>query len=121
MAGVYGEIDSRADFHTVLDKAISDGKALHAQRPGDETIEAIIRQLEAVKAWSANGRAPTEDERGSVDIGVRASREFEGDDEAYAWTQALYALDAYIEDWPSDEKAASATDDDFFDEDDDDE
>jgi hypothetical protein len=120
MAGIYGEINSRADFETVLNEALSDGQALLAKRPGDDTIDAIIRQLEAVKAWSANGRTPTEDERGWIDIGVRASREFEGDDEAYAWTRALYALDAYIEDWPSDEKAASATDDDFWDSDDDD-
>ncbi len=78
MAGVYGEINNRADFQTVLDKAITDGKALHTTRPGDETIEAIVRQLEAVKAWSANGQIPTEDDRESIDIGVRASREFEG-------------------------------------------
>lgn len=118
MAGVYGEINSKADFVAVLDKATSDGKAILAQRPGDSTIDAIVRQLEAVKSWTANGRTPTDDERESIDIGVRASRELEGDDEAYAWTRALYALDAYIEDWPSDEEAASATDDDFFDDDD---
>ena len=121
MAGVYGEINSRADFHAVLDTAIGDGKTLQAKRPGDDTLDAIIRQLEAVKLWSSNGRTPTEDERGSIDIGVRASREYEGDDEAYGWTRALYALDAYIEDCPSDDAAASATDEDFFDEGDDDE
>jgi hypothetical protein len=119
MAGVYGEINSRADFQAVLDQAIADGKALLAQRPGDETIDVIVRQLEAVKTWSANGRTPTKEERESIDMGVRASRELEGDDEAYVWTRALYALDAYIEDWPSDEKAANATDDDFWDSDDD--
>jgi hypothetical protein len=120
MAGVYGEIDSRAEFHAVLDKAIRDGKALLTKRPGDETIAAIVRQLEAVQAWSANGRAPTKHERKSIDVGVRASRELEGDDAAYGWTRTVYALDAYIEDWPSDEKAANATDDDFFDDDGDD-
>jgi hypothetical protein len=120
MAGVYGEINSRADFQSVLDKAITDGKALLAKRPGDETIDVIVRQLEAVKIWSANGRTPIKEERETIDMGVRASRELEGDDDAYAWTRAIYALDAYIEDWPSDEKAANATDDDFFDDDEDD-
>lgn len=120
MGGVYGEINGRENFQTLLDKAIADGKALRATRPGDDTVDAIIRQLEAVKGWSANGRTPTDDERESIDIGVRASRELEGDDEVYAWTRVLYALDAYIEDWPSDEEAASATDDDFWDSDGDD-
>jgi hypothetical protein len=118
MAGVYGEIDNRADFDALLNKATSDGKQLLAKRPGDQTIEVIIRQLEAVATWCAGGRTPSEDERESIDIAVRASREFEGDSETYTWTRALSALDAYIEDWPSDDKAASATDDDFFDSDD---
>lgn len=120
MSGIYGEINSRADFQAVLDRAIADGKVLLIDRSADETIDAVVRQLEAVKARSANGRTPTKEERESIDIGVRVSRELEGDDKAYPWTRALYALDAYIEDWPSDEKAANATDDDFWDSDDDD-
>lgn len=119
VAGVYGNINSRADFFDVLKQAISDGRAILAKRPGDASIEAIVRQLEAVTKWTANGRTPTEDERESIDVAVRASREFEGDRETYAWTRSLYALDAYIEDWPTDERAANATDDDFFDSDED--
>lgn len=56
----------------------------------------------------------SEAERESIDIGLRASRELEGDNEAYPWAQLLYSLDAYIEDWPTDNEAAAATDDDFF-------
>ena len=120
MGGVYGDINSRADFDVCLQKALRDGKALLGQRPGDPAIEPIVRQLEAVAAWSVNGQKPTKDQRRSIDIGLRASRELEGDSETYNWTQDIFALDAYIEDWPSDEKAASATDDDFWASDDDD-
>ena len=115
MAGVYGSINSRADFFGVLDRAIAEGKAFQAKYAGDATIDTIVRQLESVKSWSANGRTPTEDERESIDIGVRAARELEGDVETYQWSRLLYSLDAYIEDWPSDDEAASATDDDFWD------
>ena len=52
-------------------------------------------------------------------MGLRASRELEGESGTYNWTRDIYVLDAYIADWPSDEKAASATDDDFWDNDDD--
>jgi hypothetical protein len=120
MGGVYGDINSRAGFQALLDKAIKEGQALLGKRPGDPAIVPILRQLDAVAGWSANGRTPTKEERKSIDMGVRASRELEGDSDAYNWTRDIYALDAYIEDWPSDEKAANATDDDFFDDDDDD-
>jgi hypothetical protein len=91
-----------------------------ASSPGDETLEVILKQLEAVKSWSANGRTPTKGERKSIDIAVRVAREYEGDSDKYAWTRKLYGLDAYVADWPSDERAANATDDDFWDDDEED-
>lgn len=119
MGGVYGQINSRADFGVLLQKATREGELLLRRRPGDPVIEVIERQLEAVGAWSANGRTPTKAERGSIDIALRASRELEGDSDACNWTRDLYALDAYIEDWPSDDHAANATDEDFFNSDED--
>lgn len=120
MGGIYGQINSRADFDALLHRATLEGRALLARRPGDPAIDPIVRQLEAVAAWSANGQKPSKDQRSSIDMGLRASRELEGDPDTYKWTQDIFALDAYIEDWPSDEKAASATDDDFWNSDDDD-
>lgn len=114
MAGVYGDINSRVDFLTTLSKATDEGKKLLAKQPGHPTIEAIVRELEAIAFWCTDGHSPTEEQRESIGIGVPASREFEGDDQVYSWTRDLFALDAYVEDWPSDEKATSATDDDFF-------
>src|SRR5262245_24019176 len=85
MAGVYGEIHSRADFARVLDAALREGHALLAKQPGDPTIAVIVRQLEQIKAWTANDRTPTSDERRAIDIALRAAREFEGDREKYGW------------------------------------
>jgi hypothetical protein len=101
MDGAHGKIDTRAEFHAVLLEAIRDGKALLDTRPSDDTIETIVRQLEAVANWSENGRKPSKDERDSIDIGARASRELRSDEEAFAWTRSLHALSAYIERWPS--------------------
>jgi hypothetical protein len=121
MAGVYGQIDSRKDFHRVLDEAIKAAKKFLAKSPGDDTIESIDTQLDAIRRWTAQGGTPTEDERKSLDMGLRATRELEPatDPEMYEFVQKIYALDSYVEDWPSDEEAASATDDDWWDKEDD--
>jgi hypothetical protein len=115
LAGVYGKINSRADFAIALHRAIADGRVLQAKYLKDGTIGAILRQLECGQRWTANGRTPTDGERASIDIATRAAREFEGDDETYQWSRSLYSLDAYIADWPSDDEASTATDDDFWD------
>jgi hypothetical protein len=101
MDGAYRKIESQAEFHSVLHKAIDDGKALLDTRPSDDTIETIVRQLEAIATWSQDGREPSKDERESIDIGARASRELRSDEEAFAWTRSLRALSAYIERWPA--------------------
>jgi hypothetical protein len=122
MAGVYGQIDSRADFQRVLAEAIATGKQLLAQAPKDETIEVIDTELDAVQRWTAGGRTPSDDERKSLDMGLRAVRELEPitDPVMHAWVQKLYALESYFEDWPDDATAASATDDDWWDKEEDD-
>ena len=118
MAGIYGEIDSRQDFLRVLDEATQGARRLRAASPGDATLESILKQLEALGRWTECGGQPNEEERESIDIAVRAAREFEGNDELFAWTRKLYSIDAYVDDWPTDDEARSATDEDFFDGDD---
>ena len=118
MAGVYGEINSRADFHRVLHEAINLTQRLLAASPTCVVMQVIQTRLDAMKRWTDNGRQPAETERSSIDVGVIAVRELsEADGDAQKLSGKLMALNNYFEDWPSDEKAASATDDDFFEED----
>jgi hypothetical protein len=122
MGGVYGDINSRQDFHRVLQETIKKSKQLLARAPQDETLESIDTQLDAVMHWTAHGRDPTKDQRKSLDMGLRAVRELEPvpDQEMHEFVQNIYALSNYVEDWPTDDEAANATDDDYWDSEEDD-
>lgn len=120
MAGVYGEIDSRNDFHRVLHEAQAITAGILRAQPKNDVIDTIARELDAMQNWTAANRKPTRDERKSIDVGLRAARELEpvGDTGLEPLIQKLYALNNYFEDWPSDAQAGRATDDDYFDSDD---
>jgi hypothetical protein len=118
MAGVYGEIGSRAEYHRVLREATEIARRILAQSPNDGTMKRIHKQLDAMKRWTDNGREPSSSERRNIDVGLLAARELsEATGEGAELAQKLCALNNYFEDWPTDDEAASATDDDFFDED----
>lgn len=121
MAGVYGEIDSRADFDRVLGEAMAFTGKILKQNPKNRLVEVIDTELDAMWRWSSAGRVPTEDERESIDIALLAVREIEptDDPQVQEWADKLKVLNHYFEAWPTDDEAASATDDDFFDSDDD--
>jgi hypothetical protein len=116
MAGVYGEIDSRAGFHRVLREATEIAQRVLAPHPENAVMARIGRELEAMKRWTDNGREPTESERKSIDVGLIAVRELSGaTDDVGDLADKLSSLNNYFEDWPTDAEAASATDDEFFD------
>jgi hypothetical protein len=117
MGGVYGDINSRADFFRVLQETARTSKELQARSPQDPTIAAIDAQLDAVKHWTDGGREPPAEARKSLDMGLRAIRELSetGDPAMDKFTNQVQILHNYFEDWPSDQTAANATDDDFFD------
>jgi hypothetical protein len=118
MAGVYGEIDSRSDFHRVLGEALAITRIILMSTPQQATVQRIQKQLDAMKRWSASGRTPTDGERRNIDVGLIAARELDGaTGDLSRLAEKLFALNNYFEDWPTDEKAASATDDDFFEDD----
>jgi hypothetical protein len=118
MAGEYGEINSRADYHRVLGEAASIVMPILVRTPRNAIMQGIKKQLDAMKRWTDNGRAPSEIERRNIDIGLIAARELsDSTGEVAALAQKLFALNNYFEDWPTDAEAASATDEDFFDED----
>ncbi|MGD0674447.1 MAG: hypothetical protein ABSC94_03465 [Polyangiaceae bacterium] len=117
MAGVYGEIDSRAGFDRVLKEARAITRRMLKARPDNEVIEVIDTQLDAMERWTSGGRTPTQAERDTISIGLIAARELADvrNAEVEALLPKLYALNNYFEDWPSDDEAKKATDEDFFD------
>jgi hypothetical protein len=114
MAGIFGEINSRADYYRVLAGAADIVRGILARTPNNGVMLRIQKELEAMKRWSAGTREPSEDERNSIDLGLIAAREFEGATGILKdLANKLFALNNYLEAWPTDLEAASAIDDDF--------
>ena len=116
MGGVYGEIDSRADFERVVKDARLITRLLLSGESLDPTIESIDTQLDALERWSANGREPTPAERKSISVGILAARELDDvrDPEIQVLAGKLHSVQSYVREWPSDDDAANATDADFW-------
>jgi hypothetical protein len=114
VAGLYGEIDSRADFFSALARAKVDVVKLRARLPSDETLLSVQRQLDAITAWTANGRAPTLEDREKISMGIRMDREFEvtNDIEIYDFRELIGDINNYMDDWPDDSVAADPDNDD---------
>lgn len=113
MAGVYGNINSRLDFSQTLSAALGYTKKRLSREPDDPVIVVINKQLKAMERWTRNGREPTKEERESINIGLIAVRELDGnDDEEEVFVEHLHELNNYFEDWPSDEQAALSSEDD---------
>jgi hypothetical protein len=120
MAGVYGEINSRADFFRILGEATELTHGFLERQPKYPVMQALAKQLEAMKGWTDGGRVPSKEERGSLSIGLIAAREFEtAEGRLGQLRDKLFVLHNCFEKWPTDEQAASARDEDFWDDDDD--
>jgi hypothetical protein len=116
MAGVYGEINSRADYIRVLRGATVLVRRILARTPDNGIMQRIDKELDAMRRWTENGREPSHSQRSRIDVGLIAARELsEATGEVGELAGKLYALNNYFEDWPTDDEAANATDDDFFD------
>jgi len=116
MAGVYGDIDSRADFFQLLDECIQLHGRILSSSPQSFALQSIGNQLAAMRRITDQGRTPTDDERTRFNMGLIAARELEpaDTDEMSKLLKQLPMLESYIEDWPTDEVAANATDDDWW-------
>jgi hypothetical protein len=116
VGGVYGKIDSRADFFRTLGEARAITRRLLHLQPQNSVIAHVDAQLEAMQRFSDGAREPTKAERASVQIGLLAARELdaERDDDSGALAQLLFGLNNYFDDWPADAAAASATDTDYW-------
>jgi hypothetical protein len=116
MAGVYGEIDSRATYHRVLGEATEYVRGILNQRPDHPTLQRILKELGTMKRWTENGREPRIAERASVEVGLIAARELSGATQKEGlFIEKLFALNNYFEDWPTDEDAATASNGDSID------
>src|SRR4051812_31855152 len=98
MAGIYGRLNSRADFHRVLAEALVTARRGLAIEPNSRVTQSAARQLEAMQAWTANGRTPSADEQNRINVGVLAGRELSdtGRPETEEWVQQLTELDNYF-------------------------
>lgn len=116
MAGIYGPLNSRADFRRMLDRALATAKRGLAVEPKSSVTQVAARQLEAMRLWTDNGRSPTEDEQRRIDIGVLAARELSdtGRPETEEWADQLKLLYNFFQGWPTDREAASSTDADLL-------
>jgi hypothetical protein len=116
MGGLYGDIDSRADFERVLKEARAITHGMLKVQPNNPVIETIDTQLDAMERWTAAGREPTEDERKTISVGLIAVRELDAArrDESGELANKLYELDNYFKEWPTDGQAANATDADYW-------
>jgi hypothetical protein len=119
----YRHIKKRSDFFPALDKAIQGGLDLLKLAPGYGSVESIVRQLEMVRAWTANGRQPTKDERWKPQIGLILTREFASPPPEIAdWVDLAGDVASYFRHWFEDATFQSVDEDDvpYFPEDEDD-
>lgn len=102
-------IQSRDDFFRVLDETIKMASDRVRKSPKFLPYQDIEFQLDKMWRWTRDGRAPTEEERHSTDLGVIAIREIEPVDtpEDQDFVTNLHELDYYFENWPDDPNAAA--------------
>lgn len=121
----YRHIKSRADFFRALEKAIRESEDLLKVAPGYGPVESILRQLETIRSWTANGRQPTKEERWKPQIGLILSREFASPptDQIAGWADLAGDVAMYFRHWLDDATFQTVDDGDVpsFPEDEDDE
>ena len=108
MAGSFEQINNRQDFQRELDRArVLCAKHL-MEMPGNPTLLSVDKQLEFFQGLMRAGRKPTRNERKSIDMGTRMTREFEEgyDEEFYMFKKLISVLNLYIDFWPSDKLAS---------------
>jgi len=101
---VCGEIKSRADFRRVLadlirftSGTIGDGRFV------DRRWLRIVKELNAMRLCTVDGRTPTETERQNIDIARFAKSRIMGQGDWNDYVKCLEGLDRYFKAWPPDE------------------
>jgi hypothetical protein len=100
----FKHIKNRADFFMALDDAIQRTQTLMNPGPNTAAETSILRQLQMIKQWTANGRQPTKEERWKPNILLRLTREYEGvsDPVWEDWVNRVGDVAYYFERWYED-------------------
>ena len=101
----FHHIKNRATFFDALDRAIRETQSLLERTPDDPYFASFLRQLRAIRDWTANGREPTRDERRSITIGRTLVRELSPapTDEIERISKLLHEVHGYFRIWLDDE------------------
>jgi hypothetical protein len=68
-------IHDRQEFDRYLLEAQSKMKQLIQRAGTDPVLVAVLRQLDAIEQWTANGQNMTAEQKGSIVMGLQAHRE----------------------------------------------
>jgi hypothetical protein len=92
-------IKNRDDFFATLARARAKLAARAAADPRYPLWASMIRQLDAMAQWTANGRIPTDEERDKITVGTLVVRELEPIEEIelYKLGQDLHELQYYFQ------------------------
>jgi hypothetical protein len=97
------QIRSRADFHRVLDETLKKVKELIPKKPGNQPLEEVELQLDAMQRWTADGQTPRKDDQAWVWIGPIAEYQLcpkNDDGDLMKLRPTLNELHWYFVDWP---------------------
>jgi hypothetical protein len=89
------ELRTLADFDRTLDAARAELARMAAAEPDDGAIASVRAQLEAVHAWTRDGRCPAQGEKDTLNFGMIASRALD----TYDVAPDLYALASFVAWW----------------------
>jgi hypothetical protein len=68
---------------------------MRLSEPADGAIDSVYRQLEALHAWTRDGRCPSQPEKDRLNFGLIASRELD----TYPVADKLYELASFVIHW----------------------
>lgn len=108
-------IKNRDDFFRVLAAAIQASNDLLKVAPGYGVVTSILRQLEAIRTWTEDGREPTKEERWGLQIGLILSREFETETapQIRHWAELSQEVEGYFNAWLDDATYQAVDEDDL--------
>jgi hypothetical protein len=88
-------LTSFEEFDQALASARAELETMLAAEPEDGAIASVKRQLDALHAWTRDGRCPSQAEKDQLNFGSIASRELD----TYPVADKLYDLASFVIYW----------------------